>query len=402
MKTVIAETVGLSSTRLQRISKVMQGYVDQHKLAGLITMLARRGEVAHFECFGMMDIEAGKPMQPDTIFRLHSMTKPVTSVAVMMLYEAGHFQLYDNVSKYIPEFKGVKVFSKMTPSGMELVEPEREITVQDLLRHTSGITYDFLDQTPVGDLYRQADIWQSGNLREFVQKLARLPLADHPGTRWQYGMSFDVLGYLVEVLSGMSFDTFLEEQIFKPLGMVDTAFYVPPEKLDRFSAVYGPAEEGVGLKLLDEPRTSAFLKPPSTPWGGGGLVGTASDYMRFAQMLLNGGVLEGARFLGRKTVELMTTNHLPQQLLPFFATQDLKVQTEGLGYGLGVDVLMDIAQAHATGSVGSFGWGGAASTHFRVDPKEELIGLIMAQFQPIRYYPIADQFNALAYQAIVD
>ena len=158
MKTVTAERVGLSSTRLQRISKVMQGYVDQHKLAGLITMLARRGEVAHFECFGMMDIEAGKPMQPDTIFRLHSMTKPVTSVAVMMLYEAGHFQLYDNVSKYIPEFKGVKVFSKMTPSGMELVEPEREITVQDLLRHTSGITYDFLDQTAVGDLYRQADI----------------------------------------------------------------------------------------------------------------------------------------------------------------------------------------------------------------------------------------------------
>jgi CubicO group peptidase (beta-lactamase class C family) len=402
MKTVTAEKVGLSSTRLQRISIVMQDYVDQHKLAGIITMLARRGEVVHFECFGMMDIEADKPMQPDTIFRLYSMTKPITSVAVMMLYEEGHFQLYDSVSKYIPEFKGVKVFVKATPSGVELVEPEREMTLQDLLRHTSGITYDFLDQTAVGDLYRHSDMWQAGNLGEFVQKLAKLPLAAHPGTRWQYGLSFDVLGYLVEVLSGISFDKFLEERIFKPLGMVDTAFWVPPEKRDRLAAMYGPAEEGGGLKLIDAPQASAYLKPPSAPFGGGGLVGTASDYMRFAQMMLNGGALDGIRLLSRKTVELMTTNHLPQQLLPFVLTEDWKFFSEGYGYGLGFDVLMDVAQSRAAGSVGAFGWGGAASTDFWVDPKEELIGLILPQFQPILYYPFAAQFNALAYQAIVD
>jgi len=402
MKTVAAEKVGLSSTRLQRISRVMQDYVDQHKLAGVLTTLARRGEVVHFECFGMMDIEADKPMQSDTIFRLYSMTKPITSVAVMMLYEQGSFQLYDNVSQCIPEFKGVQVFRKATSSGLELVEPEREMTIQDLLRHTSGLTYDFLDQTAVGDLYRQAGFEQASNLRELVQKLATLPLAAHPGTRWQYSMSTDVLGYLVEVLSGTSFDRFLEEQIFKPLGMIDTAFWVPPEKLDRFAAMYGPAEEGSGLTLIEAPGTSDYTKPPNWPRGGGGLVGTASDYMRFAQMMLNGGELDGTRLLSRKSVELMTTNHLPQHLLPFVLTPDWKVYTEGYGFGLGFDVLMDVAQSHGAGSVGAFGWGGAASTDFWVDPKEELIGLIMPQFQPILYYPFVAQFNALAYQAIVD
>ncbi len=402
MKTVAAEQVGFSSTRLQRISKVMQGYVDQRKLAGLITVLARRGEVAHFECFGMMDIEANKPMRPDTIFRLYSMTKPITSVAVMLLYEEGLFQLYDPVSKYIPEFKGVKVFGKATPSGMELVEPEREMTIQDLLCHTSGLTYDFLDQTPVNELYRQADLWQAGNLGEFVQKLARLPLAAHPGTRWAYSMSFDVLGCLVEVISGVAFDRFLEERIFKPLGMVDTAFWVPPEKLDRLAAMYGPAEDGSGLKLIEAPQAGGYVKPRGLLSGGGGLVGTASDYMRFAQMLLNGGALDGARLLSRKTVELMTMNHLPAPLLPFFVIPEWKHFAEGYGYGLGVDVLMDVAQSHGAGSVGAFGWGGAASTDFWVDPEEELIGLILPQFQPILYYPFAAQFNALAYQAIVE
>ncbi|HLY28251.1 MAG TPA: serine hydrolase domain-containing protein, partial [Aggregatilineales bacterium] len=294
MNTDTPEKVGLSSTRLQRISKVMQGYVDQRKLAGLITMLARRGEIVHFECFGMMDVEANKPMQADTIFRLYSMTKPITSVAVMMLYEEGRFQLHDAVSKYIPEFKDVKVFSKATLTGLELVEPEREMTIQDLLRHTSGITYDFLDQTVIGDLYRQADLWNASSLHEFIEKLAKLPLVAHPATRWQYGLSFEVLGYLVEVLSGISLDRFLEERIFKPLGMVDTAFWLKPEKLDRVAAMYGPAEGG-GLKLLEAPQAGGYAKPPSTAFGGGGLVGTASDYMCFAQMMLNGGKLNGTR-----------------------------------------------------------------------------------------------------------
>jgi CubicO group peptidase (beta-lactamase class C family) len=364
-------------------------------------MVARRGQIVHFECFGMMDIEAGKVMQPDTIFRLYSMTKTITSVAVMMLYEQGSFQLYDSIASFVPEFGGMKVFVKATKAGPELVDAEREITILDLLTHTSGLTYDFLEESPVGALYQEADLYNSESLRSMVQKLAKLPLVFQPGTAWKYSMAVDLLGYLVEVVSGMPFDQFLEEHILGPLRMVDTAFYVPKDKVARFSAMYGP-QDGGGLRLLEAPQTSTYTKPPSVPFGGGGLVGTASDFMRFLQMMLNGGELDGVRLLGSKTVELMTTNHLARRCLPFVVAKGWEHYSKGYGFGLGFDVLMDVAQTQTVGSVGEFGWGGAASTVYWVDPKEELIGLIMPQFQPIHYYPFCEQFKVLTYQAIVD
>lgn len=402
METSTPEKVGISSQRLSRIRDIMQGYVDQRKLAGLITMIARRGQMVHAECFGMMDIEAGKPMQLDTIFRFYSMTKAITSVAVMMLYEQGRFQLYDSVANLIPEFKGLKVFVKATKTGPELADAEREITIRDLLTHTAGLTYDFLDESPVGAMYREADLFNpAGTLKAMVQKLAKLPLVFQPGSAWKYSVAVDLLGYLVEVVSGMPFEKFLEERILGPLGMVDTAFYVPKDKVDRFSAMYGPGG-GEGLKLIEAPQTSGFTKPPGVPSGGGGLVGTASDFMRFLQMMLNGGELDRMRLLGRKSVELMTTNHLPQHCLPFVLAKGWEGYSKGYGFGLGFDVLMDVAQTQTVGSVGKFGWGGAASTEYWVDPKEELIGLIMPQFQPIHYYPFCAQFKVLTYQAIVD
>ncbi len=398
MITSTPEKVGLSSERLNRMSKVMQSYVDQSKLAGLITMIARHGQVVHAECFGMMDIAAGKPMQLDTIFRLYSMTKAITSVAVMMLYEQGHFQLYDSVANFIPEFKSPKVFVRAIETGLELAEAEREITIRDLLTHTAGLTYEFFEESPVRALYQEADLFNSAStLKDLVGKLAQLPLAFQPGRAWRYSHACDLLGYLVEVVSGMPFEQFLEKRIFAPLGMVDTAFYVPQDKLDRFSAMYGPE-----LKLIDAPQTSPYTRPPDVPMGGGGLVGTASDYMRFLQMVLNGGELDGVRLLGRKTVELMTINHLPPHCLPFFVVKEEQVLTKGYGFGLGFQVLMDVAQTQIVGSVGEFGWGGAACTDCWVDPKEKLIGLIMPQFQPFHYYPLSAQFKVLTYQALVD
>jgi len=380
----VPDEVGLSSDRLNRINAFMQGYVDQEKYAGLITMVARRGKVAHLECFGMMDREAKKVMEPDTIFRIYSMTKPITSVAIMMLYEEGRFQLNDPVSKFIPEFKDLKVFVKQGESGTELADLERQMTMKHLLTHTSGLTYGFNSASPVDLMYRKAGVLDhNGTLEDMVQKLAKLPLLHQPGSAWHYGVSTDVLAYLVEVISGMSFDAFLEERIFKPLGMVDTGFHVPEEKIDRFAAVYGPADGG-GLNVIDAPATSRFSKPASFFSGGGGLVSTTADYTRFAQMLLNKGELDGNRLLGRKTIEFMTMNHLPEGLHPF--------ESEAAGFGLGFSVQTDVAKSGILSSKGSFGWGGAADTSFWVDPEEEIIGLIMPQFMPSSYYPAKQYF----------
>ena len=401
----IPEEVGLSSERLKHINKVMQGYVDENKLAGLITMVARRGKVAHFECFGMMDIESNKPMQPDTIFRIYCMVKPITSVSVMMLYEEGHFQLDDPVSKFIPEFKKVKVFVKKTEAGIELADLEREITIRDLLTHTSGLAAEgWTKDTPVDEMYQEAEIatrWDE-TLEEKVGRLVKLPLAHQPGSVWRYSISTDVLGYVVEVISGMSLDAFLEQRIFKPLGMEDTGFYVPKEKMGRFAALYRAGEEG-GLERTDMPEWGDFSKRPRFLSGGGALVSTASDYMRFAQMLLNGGELDGTRLLSRKTVELMTTNHLPNGLIPIsIGSGKLEYVIKGYGWGLGSAVLTDVVQSEVLGSEGEYMWGGGANTFFWVDPKEELIALLMTQFIPVGYYPIERQFKVLTYQTIVD
>jgi CubicO group peptidase (beta-lactamase class C family) len=398
LKTSTPEKVGVSSARLSRIGPVMQRYVDESKLAGILTLIARRGRIVHLEKVGMMDIEANKPMQFDTIFRIYSMTKPITSVAVMMLYEEGCFQLGDPISRFIPDFQDVKVFAGETESGLELTEAEREITIWDLLTHTSGLSYGGAEDSPVDALYRK-QIWErleqkpETTLEDLVNTLTTLPLVHQPGAGWTYSMATDVLGYLVQVVSGMPFDEFLKGRIFEPLGMVDTDFYVPPEKIDRFAANYGPAEDG-GLKVIDRPSSSQYAKPTTHPSGGGGLVSTAADYIRFAQMLLNRGEYDSLRLLGRKTIEFMTTNHLADGLHPF--------EDQAYGFGLGFDVRTSVARSQIMGSVGSFGWGGAANTNFWVDPQEELIGLLMLQFMPSGHYPVTPDFRVLTYQAIID
>lgn len=397
MKTHQPEEIGMSSVRLTRINKVMQKYLDQKKLAGMITVVSRRGKVIHYECMGMRDVEENKPMKFDTIFRIYSMTKPIVAVAVMILYEQGYFQLFDPLSKYIPEFKHMKVFAGLSDSGIKLVDQQHDVTIRDLLTHTSGLIYPYA--TTVGRMYKEkSQEWDALTLGEWIPRLVELPLACQPGTTWCYGYSFDLLGYLIEVLSGMTLDTFLEQEIFKPLGMVDTAFFVPGEKIDRFAAMYTVDDNGK-LETMESPVESIFAKPRAFLSGGAGLVSTIGDFLRFCQMLLNKGVFEGTRLLSRKSVELMTHNHLPSSLLPL---KYGSVEIAGYGFGFGVGVLMDVFKSSQLGSEGSYGWEGAANTHFWIDPKEELIGLIMTQFQPFSYYPVWDEFRVLTYQAIID
>ena len=394
MDMIRPEEVGFSPTRLSRIGKAMQNYVDQKRFSGVVTLVARRGRIVHFESFGMMDIETNKPMQLDTIFRIYSMTKPITSVAVMMLYEEGRFQLNDPVSRFIPEFKHAKVFVRMTESGPELADLERDVTIWHLLTHTSGLSYGSDPDLPVDAMYQEAQVFRPDEtLGEGVRKLAKLPLAHQPDSIWQYSYSTDVLAYLVEVLSGMPFDAFLKQRILEPLGMDDTGFYVPEEKIDRFATVYGPTEKD-GLEVLETPATSEYSRPRRLVQGGTGLVSTTIDYMRFSQMLLNRGELDGTRLLGRKTVELMTTNHMPSELLPL--SWDV---LQGFGFGLGFGVLMNVPQSKCIGSEGTFLWGGRFTTLFWVDPREELIGLLMPSTSNMAFAFL--DFIVLTYQAIV-
>ncbi len=377
----------------------MQGYVDRGELPGLITLIARQGKVVHCEKFGSMDIEAEKPMQADTIFRIYSMTKPITTVAAMMLYEEGHFLLSDPVAKFIPAFRDVKVFGNSTGGATDLIDLEREMTVRDLMTHTSGLTYAFHGDSPVDAMYTQADLFRRDRtLRDNVEKLVKIPLVHQPGSAWRYSVATDVLGYLIEVIAETRLEVFLQERIFTPLQMTDTDFYVPEEKIGRFAALYKLAEDG-GLALLDPPATGEYATPPLNISGGGGLVSTTADYLRFAQMVLNGGQLDGTRLLGRKTVALMTINHLPEQVLPMTL---LNKTFHGYGFGLGFSVITDIAATQDFESVGNYGWGGAAGTYFWNDPEEALIGLLMTQFMPGMHYPLGAQLKVLAYQALVD
>jgi CubicO group peptidase (beta-lactamase class C family) len=399
MDTVKPEKVGFSSERLGRINAVMQRTVDEGKCAGILTMVARRGQIAHLDCFGMMDVEAGKPMQSDTIFRIYSMSKPVTSVAAMMLYEEGYFQLNTPVSEFIPGFKDTKVFVRETESGPELADMEQEITIHHLLTHTSGLSYGFHEDTPVDALYREVrqNLGEGATLEKIVEALSGLPLAFQPGQGWRYSFSTDVLGCVVQVVSGQPFDVFLQQRIFEPLGMVDTGFYVPAEKIDRLAALYGRSEEGE-LRLMETPATGRYAKPSVFLSGGGGLVSTVHDYVRFAQMLLNGGQLDGVRLLGRKTVELMMMNHLPEALLPFAVNPG--EFSWGYGFGLGGKVMMDPARAGILGSRGEYSWSGAASTGFWADSQEKVVGLVMTQLMP--YQPLVNALRVLVYQALVD
>ncbi len=408
----VPEKVGFSAERLERIRPVMQDYVDKEHVPGFLTVVARRGKIVHFETIGMRDVENKKPIEADTIFRIHSMSKPITSVAVMMLYEEGHFKLDTPVSNFIPEFKDMKVYNE---DQTEILEAKNEVTIKHLLTHTAGLTYGWGGK-PVDKRYRESNIFERGaTLSDMAKRLTAIPLVHEPGERWTYGVSTDVLGYLVQVVSGMPFEEFLQTRLFRPLGMVDTAFSVPLEKLDRFAALYQLNKEGQmkGDKDKEKKTDSAIEKekkvkedkdpktrlervekdPPLEnneirffPGGGGGLVSTAPDYMRFCQMLLNGGELEGVRILKKKTVERMRTPHHDNWF--------------GLGFSIVTDKepTADKGPSDTPESTGSYSWGGAAGTLFWIDPEKEVIGLLMTQISdPSSSH---DQFKVLTYQAL--
>jgi CubicO group peptidase (beta-lactamase class C family) len=397
MQTVKPENVGLSSLRLERIKPVMQQYVDQGTFAGIVTLIARKGKVAHLEAFGWQELEAKQPMTAETIFRIYSMSKPVTSAAAMMLCEAGKLRLSDPVSRYLPEFKDARVMVEHPDGKYDLVPARREMTVHDLMTHSGGLSYGSDEHSALDKLYRETlprlDKEVEPVLEKWMQAFARerLPLAFHPGTDFRYSFSIDLLGYIIQAAAGQLFDEFLQERIFAPLGMPDTAFWVPPEKAHRLAGLYGPAKAG-GLKVVKPLGGSDITKPTRNPWGGGGLVSTVGDYFRFGQMLLNGGELEGVRLLGRKTVEWMLQNHLPDGVHPMGEAAN--------GFGLGGAVLLHPGLSHRPGSPGRFGWGGAANTEWWIDPAEQLNCILMLQYMPPFTIPIVEDFAQLAYQAL--
>ena len=388
------EKMGLSSKCLSQVNILMQKYVDENKLPGMIAMVARHGKVVSFEKFGLMD--TGKPMQLDAIFRIASMTKPITSVAVMMLYDEGYFQLDDPVSKYIPEFEDLKAFSSIDKTGITLVNQDKPMTIRNLLMHTSGLTSGG-ENTPVDSIYIAANL-SDGTLKDMIQKLAKIPLLYQPCTRWQYSRSTDVLAYLVEVISGKPFNVFLQERIFKPLKMEDTGYFVSKEKLNRVSSVYS-LDANSGIKVLTNPEINNVSAPVTFFSGNGGLLSTSTDYMIFSQMLLNKGEFNGVRLLKSKTVDLMTANHILNERMPnddFFGPL-----LAGMGYGLGFAVLKENHQSNFIGSAGSYWWAGSANTYFYIDPKEDLILIFMTQFVPNFYYPICKEFRELVYKSII-
>jgi CubicO group peptidase (beta-lactamase class C family) len=344
-------------------------------------------------------------MRADTIFRFYSMTKPIASVGLMMLYEQGRFQLDDPVSRFIPELKHLKVFVNGTADNLEVRDPAREMTVRDLLMHTSGLVARDT-ASPVGELYRRAGLTGADSpftLKDMIQKLKDIPLQVDPGSRWIYGISTDLVGYLCEVISGMPFDRFLDERILSPLGMVDTGFSVPASRVDRFAANYAPTAGDPRYRLVDDPATSAYTRPRTYFSGSGGLVSTAADYLRFCTMLRNRGELDGVRILGPRTLQLMTLNHLPGgKDLAMMAQNAAETQREGQGFGLGFAVLLDQTVAQIIGTPGEFYWGGAASTAFLVNPAEDLIMIFLTQLRPSSTYPIRRELRATIYSSIVD
>jgi CubicO group peptidase (beta-lactamase class C family) len=394
-----AEDVGLSSERLRRIHPAIQSHVDGKDFSGAVTVVARKGKVVHFEAHGLADVEAKKPMQTETLFRLASMTKPVTAVSVLMLLEEGKLTLADPVSKFIPEYKNPKVAVWTLPNdpagaGLRLVPAAREITIQDLLTHTSGLANAF--EGPAGDYVRRASLPSGGSLDERVKRLAKLPLNFQPGTQWEYSPStgFDTLGRVVEILSGMTLEQFFKSRVFDPLGMKDTFFTVPQNRVADIAVGYTKNDSG----LVRPQARAASTTESSAPYfsGAGGLTGSAGDYLAFSQMLLNGGQLNGVRLLSRKTVELMTSDAIgPLDLRNYAGDQVLK----GYGFGLGVRVRRSTGDNGWMGSVGDFGWAGALGTYFWIDPKEQLIGIVMIQTRNTR---LRMEYPNLVYQAISD
>ena len=388
------EEVGMRAQKLAQVNPAMQRLVDEERVAGVVVVVVRRGKVVHFEAVGKMDVEAARPMRRDTIFRIYSMTKPVTTVAAMMLLDEGKLKLDHPVAKYIPQFAGLKVFN---PNGDPL-EPGREMTVRDLMRHTSGLTYGFFGDSAVDKLYGKAKVLDRGSsLEEMAGKLGEIPLLYQPGSRWLYSLSVDVLGRLIEVVSEKPLDEFFNERIFGPLDMVDTGFHVPDEKLDRFATSYGPDDDGEGLKAKDAPATSHYRHPPGLFSGGGGLVSTARDYARFCQMLLGRGELQGIRILRVETVEMMTRNQLPEEIMPIAFGKEKR---HGTGFGLGFSVRVADTEWDPAGAIGEYGWGGAASTHFWISPRDDLFVVALQQYQPFTFL-VENEVKPLVYDALI-
>ena len=408
--------LGLDPARLQRIDRfIAERYLDSGRFPGFGLLISRRGEVAHLSFQG--EARPGVPMVEDTIVRIYSMSKPITSMALLSLYEEGLFKLDAPVSSFIPSWADLRVFGDGTPANYTTRYPEREMTVHDLLTHTSGLTYGFMGRHPVDALYRRAGLDGGGGqkLESFVEALAELPLLFSPGSEWSYSVATDVLGRLVEVIAGQPFDQFLAERFFGPLGMVDTGFWVDDERADRFAANYAvpdlspfPLPEGAAgeSKAMIDPSgpESPYRRPPAFLSGGGGLVSTIGDYHRFTQMLLRGGELDGARVLGRRTIEYAASNHLPggADLATMGQPVFSETRYDGIGFGLGFSVVIDPAAAQVISSPGEYAWGGAASTLFWIDPAEELTVIGLTQLMPSSAYPIRQELKALVYGALTD
>ena len=393
------EDAGFNAERLKRIHPVIQSHIDAKDLAGAVTLVARKGRVVHFEAYGSTDFESGKPMRTDTLFRMASMTKPITAVAVLMMMEEGKLVLSDPVSKFIPEFKNPKVAMWTLPNdargaGTRLVTADREVTLQHILTHTAGLAVN--TEGPAGDFYRKANLNQEGiSLAEFCKRAGALPLNFQPGTQWEYTslVGFAILGRVVEIVSGMNLDQFFKQRIFTPLGMNNTFFNIPPNRMGDVATVYTRTEHGLAK------QNPPAAPPPGVEFfsGAGGLTGSAEDYLQFCQMLLNGGQWNGARLLSRKSVELMTDNAIGDLDLANYPEPGQNLS--GYGFGLGVRVRKSTGRSGWLGSVGDYGWAGANGTYFWIDPKEQLIGMVLMSTRVGR---LRTEFPNAVYQAIVD
>ena len=387
------ESQGFSPERLERLHGRLQSLVDQKKYSGMVMLLARNGKIVDWQTYGLRDVEQHLPMERDTIVRIYSMSKILTSVAALILLEEGKLKLGDPVSRYLPALDKPKVMTGGTAKAPVLVPAKAPITIKHLLTHTAGYVYGF-GQAPIDKIYNQSGMFDATSLDAFVAVAAKLPLNHEPGTQFKYGINTDILGAVVEKVAGQPLDVFVDERICKPLGMVDTGYDVPAEKMARLAKVYH-LKDGA-FAALDPVASSFAEKGRGFPTGGAGMFSTSGDYARFAQMLLNGGQLDGVRILGRKTVETMTTNHLNglKRVTNEFSDSD--------GFGLGVFVRLDVAKSNQLGSAGLFGWSGAATTGVAVDPQEKLVAILMAQHMPFNENDLIGTFSALAYQALVE
>jgi CubicO group peptidase (beta-lactamase class C family) len=397
MKVVNPESLGLDSTVLENIRKYLNDtYVEDGKYVGTMTLVSRKGEVAYLDSIGFMDRENARPMQEDSIFRIYSMSKAITSIAIMQLFEKSKFRLDDPVHWYIPSWKNLRVYQSGIYPNFLTSRPKRHMTIRDLLTHMSGLTYDFMYKSNVDAAYRKTKVQQAGSLEEFVEILSTLPLEFSPGDKWNYSVSTDVLGYLVEVMSGMKLEEYFKEYIFEPLEMTDTSFSCPEEKLDRLASLYEHIPNGEP-RLLEIP----FLNTKMAS-GGGGLFSTMSDYHNFCSMLVNQGEFNGTRLIGRKTLELMTVNHLPdnQDLTEMSESAFSETPYAGVGFGLGFSVMLDPAKSQTISDIGEYGWGGAASTVFFINPKEDMFVIFLTQLLPSSTYQVRRELRSLVYSAL--